>query len=437
MAQILKKQPYALQVELTKQNIRSIRKKLSRQGSIFSDKRYLDSLYLPSNIIGRQKQTEQLLGYLESMRQGSVVPVISVYGRSGAGKSNVVKFVCQNITDIASSAFVNLRKSKTIFGCANLILSELGSDILKSAEGLNKAVDKIGQKVEEILRREKKNFFVFILDEHDVIFSDLRGNPSDFVYKLLTLQENLREKGLWLCIITISNNALLDYDLDDRVKSRMGTNEIFFAPYSKSEILEILRDRASKAFLTKVDDSVLELCAQMSSEQHGDCRRAIELLRLSAELAGSQEITAAHVKKADKELDKDRIESIIANLPPQSKLVLATIAKLVLFSREEYQTTQDIYTAYMSIESTVRPCLHYRRVFDILKELDESGLIVARTKSRGRHGYANEYVLTAPTWMIGNVISKDWWGYQRDIQARQTKNGKGPQKRFKPGRDSY
>ena len=84
---------YALQVELTKQTIESIRKDIAKQNSVFSDKKHLDSLFLPSNIIGRRKQAEQLLKHIESLRQGFVVPQISVYGRSGAGKSTVVKFV--------------------------------------------------------------------------------------------------------------------------------------------------------------------------------------------------------------------------------------------------------------------------------------------------------------------------------------------------------
>ena len=71
-----------------------------------------------------------------------------------------------------------------------------------------------------------------MLDEYDVIFSDTRNNPSDFVYKLLQIEENLCEKGIWTYIITISNNALHEYDLDDRVKSRMERSDVSFSPYS-------------------------------------------------------------------------------------------------------------------------------------------------------------------------------------------------------------
>ena len=98
---------------------------------------------------------------------------------------------------------------------------------------------------------------------------------------------------------------------------------------------------------------------------------------------------------------------------------------------------EDIYTEYIGIVEPEVRLLSYRRIFDILKELEDSGIIVARTKSRGRYGYANEYKLTAPTWMIGNAISKDWWYQQVDIKEREMKNEKGPQKRFKLGRDSY
>ena len=149
-------------MELSKEKIDSLRKKIEKQNSVFKDKRFLDSLFLPSKIIGREKQAEQLLQYVDSLKQGLLVPVISVYGRSGSGKSTVVRFVCQNLSDMISSAFVNLRKSKTVFGCANLILSELGSENLKSAQGMNKAIDCMEKKIQ---LRPLENYYVFSIFE--------------------------------------------------------------------------------------------------------------------------------------------------------------------------------------------------------------------------------------------------------------------------------
>ena len=94
-----------------------------------------------------------MLGY----KQGLVLPFVSIFGRSGSGKSTVVKFVCENLDDEdISHAFINLRKAKTVFGCANLILAELGEASLKSAQGMNLAIEKISDAIELLLKKEEK-----------------------------------------------------------------------------------------------------------------------------------------------------------------------------------------------------------------------------------------------------------------------------------------
>lgn len=406
-------------MELTKERLEFIRKKTESKNSVFSDKKYLDSLFLPSGIIGREKQAEELLEYL-CFKQGSIVPLISVYGRSGSGKSTVVKLVCQNLSDLSCTGFVNLRRSKTIFGCANAILEELGSEPLKSSVGLNKAIDVMEKGIKSILSSEKKSLFVLVLDEYDVIFSDQHGNPSDFLYKLLTLEENLREKGIWVCIVVISNTAVLDYELDDRVKSRMGEAEIYFKPYSESEVFNILKDRAAHAISKKVDEKVLKLCAELSSNEHGDCRRAIQLLCASAEIACDSEITKEHVIIASKNLERDNTDEAIKTCTVHQKLVLLAFAKCVLYSGKQTHSTQDIYDKYNSLQFDYKN-LSYRRVFDLLIDLERSGLVERKTRSRGRYGYATEYILTVHEDIVGWIIDKDWWWEQRDQKARTDK----------------
>ncbi|KFM20007.1 ORC1-type DNA replication protein [Marine Group I thaumarchaeote SCGC AAA799-P11] len=213
-------------------NKKSLKRRVSdvqKQNSLFSDKSYLDNLSIPSDIIGRESQTRKLVEHLLGFQKGLVVPMVSVYGRSGSGKSSLVKFVCNNLDD-TQTCFVDLRKAKTVFGCANLILSELGAPEIKSAVGLNGAIKAIESAVFSQL---KSGLFVLCLDEFDSLFFDKRGKPSDFIYKLILLIEKLRSKNLHMCIITISNKILSDFDLDDRVLSRIGTSEIFFDSFSR------------------------------------------------------------------------------------------------------------------------------------------------------------------------------------------------------------
>ena len=398
-----------LPVELSKEKIANIRKKIEKKNSIFAQKRYLDSMFLPSRIIGREAEAEKLLQYILSLKDGFVVPFISVYGRSGSGKTTVVKFVCENLFDIVSFRFVNLRKAKTIFGCANLILGTLGRESLTSAEGLNKAVDCIECQIEKILKDEQKKYFVLVVDEYDVIFSDSRGRPSDFVYKLLRMEENLREKSLWVCVVTISNNALIDYELDDRVKSRMGSSEVSFSPYSKSDVLAILEDRAKKAFRIKVAKEVLEHCANLSSSDHGDARRALDLLRVAAELSDGAKITKMDIEKATDFIQKDRISTIISNAAYHQRVVIAAICAGSLLSGNAWNSTSSIFERYKKFVEKNKKPLSYRRVADLLVEIKNSGLVVSRTISKGRYGYGAEYKLKISPDMVGPQVDEKWW----------------------------
>lgn len=403
-----------LLVELTRKKISEIRKKIEKKNSVFAEKRYLDSMVLPSKIIGREEQTEKLLSHIMSLGDGFVVPFVSVYGRSGSGKSTVVKFVCENLLDLISFRFVNLRKARTIFGCANMILGNLNGESLSSAQGLNKAVDCIQSQIECILGKDEKKYFVLVLDEYDVIFSDSRGNPSDFVYKLLQMEENLRERGLWVCIITISNNALFEYELDDRVKSRMGSAEIHFTPYSENNVLGILYDRAKKAFKIKLDGDVLNHCAKLASSDHGDARRALDLLRVAGEICDGV-IKKDDVTKAQKIIQKDRVDEIVANASYHMRCVVGAIVSLAIVKEQSWSATSNIFKRYTEIVSKDNP-LKYRRVSDLLVELENTGILVSRAYSRGRGGYGKEYKLKVDPGIVGPFVSEEF--YDSQVQRR-------------------
>ncbi|MFI5415796.1 MAG: Cdc6/Cdc18 family protein, partial [Nitrososphaerales archaeon] len=323
---------------------------MEKQGSIFSDKTQLDSNQVPKNIQGREIHVEYLVKLLLQYRQGYIAPVISAYGRSGSGKSTVVRFVCDGLDEIAYR-FVNLRKSRTIFGAANLILGELGQPSLKSANGLGQVIQKIEEGIVEVLKTERKKLFVLVLDEYDTIFYDKRNRPSDFVYKLLILEENLKSQGFLVCIITISNNVLYDYELDDRVRSRIGNIEVFFDPYRKEIVLDILRKRSGLAFAKKIDNSILEKCAAISSSEHGDARRAIDLLRTAAELASDkgEDISLEHVKRAHDKLERDRIEIILKYSSLHMKNLCSSLARLSYLTDQEWYATSRIYHQYQRI----------------------------------------------------------------------------------------
>ncbi len=250
-----------------------------------------------------------------------------------------------------------------------------------------------------------------MLDEFDVLFYDKRGNPSDFIYKLIVLEENLRQKGFLVSIISIANNVLSDYEIDDRVKSRIGTTEIFFEPYFGDDVLNILKERANDAFAKKIDDVVLQYCADLSSLEHGDARRAIDLLRVAANMASKKDgvITKDHIDKASEELQKDRVEKVLKSASAHFQLVCLSLAKLTFLSNENWHATSSLYKQYCGLFPEGKKPLTNRRVSELLTELVNTGLAMSQTMSKGRHGYGTQYRLAVSPDVVGKTCSADWW----------------------------
>lgn len=394
---------------MNRSTLKKIVTEIEQENVLFSDKSILDNLTFPKNIIGRQEEVKEFVRLLLGHKKGLVVPFISVYGKSGTGKSSVVRFVCENLDDILY-AFVNLRKAKTVFGCANLILSELGMQNLKSAQGINTAIELIGKTIESLITQKKKSLFVLVLDELDVLFYDKRGKPSDFIYKLVVLVERLREKGVQFCIIGVSNNVVSDYELDDRVRSRIGSSDVFFGSYKEKDVLEILEDRAKDAF-SKIDPPVLEYCANLSSLEHGDARRAIDLLRVGAEIAGRQNevLSKKHIDLASSQLQKDRLSQILSSASYHLRLACSVLARITYLTGEPWHSTSTLYKQYCNIIAKDTKPLTYRRVSELLTELENTGIAVSQTGSRGRHGYGTQYRLLISPEMIGRVCFPEWW----------------------------
>lgn len=390
-------------------DISEIISQIEKENSIFANKAALDSLLLPTKILGRESQKVELVRYLVGYRYGRVVPFVSVYGRSGSGKTTIVQHVCQELKE-AEYLLVNLRRAHTVFGATNLIIGDLGLETLKGSKGTI-PFEKIGNAIEDQLTKNGKKLFVLVLDEFDVIFSDRRGRPSDFVYALIELEKDLAKKGLYLCIIGISNNVLSEYAIDDRVKSRIGTSEIFFAPYYDKDVLDILSNRARYAFTDKIDDAVLQYCSTLASQEHGDARRAIDLLRVAAEIASTknQTVATSHVDMASKELQKDRIENILESSSYHFRRVLASIARITYLSGQDWHYTSVIVKQYDKVWRDNAKPLTYRRVSEIIREIEGAGLLISQESSKGRHGYGKQYKLVISPNVVGKKIDASWW----------------------------
>ncbi|MEK6843982.1 MAG: LAGLIDADG family homing endonuclease [Nanoarchaeota archaeon] len=251
----------------------------------------------------------------------------------------------------------------------------------------------------------KKQMIILVLDEIDQAVKKISDN---FIYTLTRMNSEL--KNAQICLIGISNSLTFMDNLDPRVRSSLGEEEIVFPPYNALQLQDILKERSNVAFKDGIlEEGIISKCAAYAAREHGDARRALDLLRVAGELAerqSSQKITLKHIDMANQKIEKDKMLDVIESEPMQFQLVLYAIMGLET-GREERKKkgdmvddrifTGDVYNSYQEIcQKTNNEILTQRRISDILAEYDMLGIINARVVSKGRQGRTREIKLMLP-----------------------------------------
>ena len=245
-----------------------------------------------------------------------------------------------------------------------------------------------------------------VLDEIDRF---IYKSGDDTLYRLTKVNDELENAKL--CIIGISNDMKFTELLDPRVRSRLSDEKLVFPPYDAEQLKDILTQRADLAFEEGViSPNVIPLCAAVEANEQGDARRALDLLRVAAEIAErnrDEKVTEQHVYKAKNKIELDCVIEAVRTLPMQSKLILLGI----LMNEEIGQsklTTGDVYATYKVLcRKTGLSMVTQRRVTDLISELDMMGIISARVKSLGRAGRTKEIVSSVPLLETKTVLLRD------------------------------
>jgi len=247
---------------------------------------------------------------------------------------------------------------------------------------------------------------VIMLDEIDKL---VEKSGDDTLYNLSRMNSELENSRV--SIIGISNDLKFTDFLDPRVKSSLGEEEIVFPPYDANQLRDILEHRSTVAFKDgALSDDVIPLCAAFAAQEHGDARRALDLLRTAGELAErsqAETIDEEHVRKAQDKIELDRVVEVVRTLPTQSKLVLFSI---ILLEKNGVHSinTGEVYNIYKRLcEEIDADVLTQRRVTDLISELDMLGIVNAVVVSKGRYGRTKEISLSVPLEETEAVLVSD------------------------------
>jgi cell division control protein 6 len=379
--------------------------------SLFKNREVLHFTFIPDLVLHRddeqKKVTQSLIPLLKKARPSNLL----VYGKPGTGKTLVVKKVLNKIQErVKEGAFpiqllyANAKEETTLYG----LLIKLGRQLIE--KGKEKEFPTTGLSISEVFNRiisaiEKNSLnTVFVVDEIDYLAELVSKTGKDVFYSLARANERLKKGSLTL--IGISNDLTFKERLDPRVLSSLSEEEIVFTNYTVNQIKEILTERIKEAFISNVlDQAALNLCAAMSGQEHGDARRAIDLLRVAGEIAEREQadvVKEDHIRRASLKMEEDKETTALNSYPLHEKLLILAVMKA------NGSTTGEIYQSYKNLCKVTRQKeLTQRRVTQMLSEIEMTGLISGKIIHQGMHGRTKKFALTLNPETVKNAFRED------------------------------
>ena len=388
--------------------LESIFDKYLSTAKIFAQRDVLRHDYIPSHLPHRDEHIQRLAGILAPALHQSKISNVFVYGKTGTGKTIVTKFVLDKLQKKAQEigapvkiTYINCRLAGTNYRVLAEICRAIGVEVPFTGIAVGELLDRFSSGISA-----DRTALLVALDEIDAL---IKHADDSLLYELTRINENLNSS--WISVVGISNDLHFKEFLDPRVLSSLSEEEVVFRPYLADELFDILNERAKVAFQEgALDENSIRLCAALAAGEHGDARRALDLLRVAGELSERERashVQETHVREAQQKIEHDRVSEVLKSLPAHSKILLVG-AYLLSNHLPGGAITGDVYEVYHELCATsdLEP-LTQRRVSGLINELDVMGILNARVVSFGRYGRTKKIRVGVSPRVIAETYAED------------------------------
>ncbi|MGD1839131.1 MAG: Cdc6/Cdc18 family protein [Nitrososphaeraceae archaeon] len=379
--------------------------------SLIKNRKILTIDYIPERLQFRDNELTTIAKTLSVSLKGSRPSNLLLFGKPGTGKTAVIKSVVKRLQlrseDLSiriDIPFINAKSANTAYKVLYEIAENMGINKTDKKNKVYFTGLSLGEATNRILDFiiSKKLHVIFVIDEIDSLVDK---NGDDILYNFTRANENISNSG-FISLIGISNSLTFKDKLDPRVRSSFSEEEVVFNPYKINELREILLDRVKLAFSKDtITTGAINLCAAIAGKDNGDARKAIDLLRVAAEIAEIEkdlQVNEKHIRLAQDKIEKDTNYEIIKNSTVHTKLVLLSIAQ------SKIGNTGDVYNIYSTLcRNMNNEILTQRRITQIISELDQLGLITTNIINQGRYGRSQKMHLSVPINTLKDSLKDD------------------------------
>ena len=381
---------------------------------IFARRDLLHIGHVPESdrIVGRDHEIAAVEDLLHPGTVGDPPQNAIIYGKTGTGKSLVAKHVTGRAQAIAQrndvrfvAVYIDCDEADTETRAARALAQSVNHQldgertIPDSGIGATEYFQHLWALLADV------DVFIAIIDEIDKLGDD------EILFKLSRAEESGKTDA-YIGVIAVSNKIEYYDRLNERVKSSLQEDELVFHPYDAPQLVDILENRRDAFHNGVLADGVIPRVAALAAREHGDARKAIEILSQAGKLAvrnGDSTVTEEHVDAAQERAELSRFQELIRGSTPHSKYVLFALAYLSANRPDDAFTTGQIYDVYTQMCQTEgADTLSHQRVLELLKEWAFSDITEHRHTGggKGKGSYREHTLIRDPELVMATVFEE-------------------------------
>ncbi|MGL6298462.1 MAG: ORC1-type DNA replication protein [Methanobacteriaceae archaeon] len=361
--------------------------------TIFRELNAFDPDYMPENYKYRDSQVDAMAMCVRPALKNSS-PINSVIlGSCATGKTTAMHKlfeVVEKTSEKVVCAYINCQIYTTRYG----IFSQLHKKVFGyTPPDSGVPFSRIYEKIMEHLSKEKKSLVV-ALDDVDYLFHEKQANK--IFYDILRAHEEY--PGVRSSIFAITSDIEFRFALDRNVNTVFIPQEIKFPPYSREEFLTILKERCRIGFYEGViSDEIIEEVVDYSQE-NGDLRLGIDILRVAGNLAEAEASRKIEVEHLDKAI-MTHIPSHLAETLKTLNILEKTVLELIMEAYPDNMTSGKLSEIFIKHTDS-----SYTKFNQIINKLEFLRLIDTQLTGKGVKGNSRVIILRFDVEKINKCI---------------------------------